>query len=206
MGRRDSEKLKRTMHNQRLSATQIGKAKAKRRMDIATILVVVFLVVVVCAAAVIIVKYSKPAPMVTKLEYDQIREGMPYEQVCAIIGDPGEEVSGQIYGLYEDTFFGAESEDSDSPRGKLTAMIAQKSAAQRTLREASLKTQVPNSLVGAPEQPAEEASDQTILYRWVNEDGSGLLLALDPGMVVKRKSTLDILKTPEVFFITDMQG
>jgi hypothetical protein len=34
-----------------------------------------------------------PPPIVTKAEYDQIREGMTYEQVRSIIGAPGEEIS-----------------------------------------------------------------------------------------------------------------
>ena len=34
-----------------------------------------------------------PPPIVTKAEYDQIREGMTYEHVRSIIGAPGEELS-----------------------------------------------------------------------------------------------------------------
>jgi hypothetical protein len=34
-----------------------------------------------------------PPPIVTKADYDQIREGMTYERVCSIIGAPGEELS-----------------------------------------------------------------------------------------------------------------
>lgn len=36
---------------------------------------------------------AAPAPVVTKAEYDQIREGMTYDQVVRIIGAPGDEQS-----------------------------------------------------------------------------------------------------------------
>jgi hypothetical protein len=42
------------------------------------------------------IKYSSPlapSPVVTKAKYDQILEGMSYEQVKAVIGKPGEELS-----------------------------------------------------------------------------------------------------------------
>lgn len=46
-----------------------------------------------------------PPPVVTKAEYDQIREGMTYEQVRAIISAPGEELSRTDIGGYTSVMY-----------------------------------------------------------------------------------------------------
>jgi hypothetical protein len=48
---------------------------------------------------------SEPAYVVTKAQFDQLRDGMTYDQVKQLLGDPGEQIAHQnLMGLTDDMY------------------------------------------------------------------------------------------------------
>lgn len=203
MDRRGTEKLKKSMYNQRLSASQIRQEK--HRFEKSSILLLVFWAAITCGVVYGIIRFTKPTPLVTYLEYSQIAAKMDYTEVRDIIGSGGVKVSSDIYELFKTTFFGDLSESQDKSSGNvIKRMMNGKNRAKLALQEAVSKTSSDNT---STEKPVADSDEElTTLFSCVNQDGSGLLIALDKDMRVMHKSTRDVLETPDVFSLEGQQG